>query len=131
MAKSKHVVAGALATVGVIGGTQAAQAQNCASPTEPFVFEYGPASSNGILPGGQIGPVIAVLGAPYATFPSADKTVYRWGHGINVKNPDGTGSIQRDELLVTANSSGVITSVSYKPKYSVCGPLSLIEDANH
>jgi hypothetical protein len=130
MAKTKHVVVGALATAGVVGlGHTAAEAQSCATPEQTFTFEYGPTSAAGIVPGGQIGPVVNSLGAPYATFPSADKTVYRWGHGVTVKNPDGTGSIQRDELLVTANASGVITSVSYKPKCAVCGSFAIVEDA--
>lgn len=132
MASKRNAVLGALATVGVVGagpaaaGTEADATNACASPEQSYTSEYGPTSAAGIVAGGQIGPVINVLGAPYATFPNGDKTVYRWGHGITTQNPDGTGSIQRDELLVTANSTGTITSVSYRAKCSACGNFAII-----
>lgn len=130
MASKRNAVLGALASAGVVGAAPTLSAQ-CASPEQTYTLEYGPASAAGINAGGQIGPVINALGAPYATFPNGDKTVYRWGHGITTKNPDGTGMIQRDELLVTANSTGTITSVSYKPKCSACGSYYIIEDVCH
>jgi hypothetical protein len=136
MASKRNAVLGALATAGVVGaapvlaaGTETEGPLTCASPETAYTSEYGPASAAGIVAGGQINQVINSLGAPYQTFASGPRTVYQWGHGITVKNPDGNGSIQRDELLVTADGTGTITSVSYRTKCTACGALAMIYDS--
>lgn len=126
-----------------MAGTMAAGAlvaAGCGQPPEPvataragqpFENEYGPRQALTLAKSANVLSAFAELGAPFATYPAGDKTVYRWGHGKLSVGADGQASLQRDELLITARADGTILDMSYKNKVSVSGLAQFVMDVPH